>query len=168
MLDREGQPYVTDFGLAKFLTEQSELTQSGAVVGTPSYMAPEQAAGNARDVTTAADAYRPGAILYALLVARPVFRGDLLTETLQQVQEQEPIGARKLNRIVGRASQCSRLPIEQELFAAEHAPVQILDGLSPLLGAGNAEDFRHPLTFAIRRETTERGEKQFVRELFRR
>src|SRR5205085_5615426 len=67
LLDRDGQPHVTDFGLAKRVSAECGLTLSGQLVGTPSYMAPEQAAGTKTTATTATDVYGLGAILYALL-----------------------------------------------------------------------------------------------------
>jgi WD40 repeat protein/tRNA A-37 threonylcarbamoyl transferase component Bud32 len=82
------EPHVTDFGLAKRLEDDSRLTQSGALLGTPSYMAPEQASGTA-ELTTASDTYGLGAILYEGLTGRPPFQGATALETLQLVQHQE-------------------------------------------------------------------------------
>jgi WD40 repeat protein/tRNA A-37 threonylcarbamoyl transferase component Bud32 len=97
LLDDLGQPHLTDFGLAKILQDRSDFAQSLAVVGTPGYMAPEQAAGRARLLTTAADIYGLGAILYELLTGRPPFQGDSTLEILSQVKEKEPERPRKLN-----------------------------------------------------------------------
>jgi WD40 repeat protein/predicted Ser/Thr protein kinase len=101
LLDERGAPYVTDFGLARRLEGGSGLTQSGAIVGTPSYMAPEQALGQ-KGLTTAADVYALGAILYELLTSRPPFRADTPLETLQQGLEREPVPPRHLNAMVPR------------------------------------------------------------------
>jgi WD40 repeat protein len=85
------EPKMTDFGLAKRLDEQSSKTQSGEVVGTPSYMAPEQAAGKGRLVGPATDVYSLGAILYELLTGRPPFKGAAPVDTLVQVVHEEPL-----------------------------------------------------------------------------
>jgi len=101
LLDKDAQPHVTDFGLAKKVSGDSGLTQSGAIVGTPSYMAPEQAAAK-KDLTTAADVYSLGAILYDLLTGRPPFRGLTPLDTLMQVMEKEPPRPRTLDRTIDR------------------------------------------------------------------
>jgi serine/threonine protein kinase/WD40 repeat protein len=97
LLDESGQPHVTDFGLAKMLQVDSDLTGTGQVVGTPSYMPPEQASGRIHDVGPTSDVYSLGAILYFLLTARPPFQASNLMETLKQVVEQEPVSPRQLN-----------------------------------------------------------------------
>jgi serine/threonine protein kinase len=94
------RPKVTDFGLAKHIEGGTELTASGAVLGTPSYMSPEQAGGATRLVGTASDVYSLGATLYDLLTGRPPFRAATTVETLLQVIEQEPVAPRQLNPAV--------------------------------------------------------------------
>jgi hypothetical protein len=96
LLDAGGTPYVTDFGLAKRTNADSGLTRTGAVVGTPSYMPPEQARGH-KGLSTAADVYSLGAILYELLTGRPPFRAASVMETLLQVMEAEPVEPRAVN-----------------------------------------------------------------------
>ncbi len=96
LLDAQGQPHVTDFGLAKRFQDDSALTASGAIMGTLSYMAPEQALGKRRELTPAADVYALGAILYELLTARPPFRAVTEMETVAQVLYNEPVPPRHL------------------------------------------------------------------------
>ena len=89
LLDSAEQPYVTDFGLAKLVTGDNTATQSGAIISTASYMAPEQATGS-KGLTTAADIYSLGAILYEVMTGRPPFREATALETLLHVREREP------------------------------------------------------------------------------
>ena len=96
LLDAQGEPHVTDFGLAKRVEGDSQLTQSGAVVGTPSYMAPEQANGD-EGADDRGGRVRLGAILYELLTGRPPFQAATPLDTLLQVIEQEPPRPAALN-----------------------------------------------------------------------
>ncbi len=96
LLTAEGTPKVSDFGLAKMLDSQSALTRSESVMGSPSYMAPEQAQGRAKEADPAVDVYAVGAILYELLTGRPPFRGTTALETLEQVKTTEPVSPSQL------------------------------------------------------------------------
>lgn len=99
LIDRNGQPKVTDFGLAKRTEADSNLTGTGQILGTPAYMPPEQASGKT-DVGPLADVYSLGAILYCLLTGRPPFQAASPMDTLLQVLDQEPASPRALNGIV--------------------------------------------------------------------
>jgi predicted Ser/Thr protein kinase len=96
LLEPDGTPYVTDFGLAKRMEADSGLTRTGAVVGTPSYMPPEQARAE-KQLTTAADVYALGAILYQTISGRPPFQAGTAVDTILQVMEKEPEHPRAFN-----------------------------------------------------------------------
>ena len=96
LLDEYDQPHVTDFGLAKQLAGDDRHTRTGAILGTPGYMAPEQACGS-KELTPAVDVYGLGALLYELLTARPPFRGETALDTVMQVVQTEPVPPRLLN-----------------------------------------------------------------------
>jgi serine/threonine-protein kinase len=102
LIDAQGQPHVTDFGLAKRVGSDPELTQSGAILGSPPYMAPEQAEGVKGSVTVATDVYGLGAILYALLTGRPPFQAETPLATLDQVRTREPDPPSTINQHVER------------------------------------------------------------------
>lgn len=97
LLDSANQPHITDFGLARRTAADSQLTRTGAIVGTPSYMAPEQALGSGKSATTAVDIYGLGAILYATLTGQPPFAGNNPLETILQVQKEPPVPPSRLS-----------------------------------------------------------------------
>jgi serine/threonine protein kinase len=108
LLDSTGQPRVTDFGLAKQMRADSGLTGSGQILGTPSYMPPEQASGKIEQVGPTADVYALGAILYCLLTGRPPFQAASAIDTLRSVLEQEPVAPRQLD---------AHIPLDLETIA---------------------------------------------------
>jgi serine/threonine-protein kinase len=96
LLTGDGQPKITDFGLAKKLEGDSGQTKSGTLMGTPSYMAPEQARGDNKGIGPLADVYSLGVILYEMLTGRTPFAGTSILDTIQQVQDQEPVAPSRL------------------------------------------------------------------------
>lgn len=133
LLDGKGRPWVTDFGLAKYLDRDSTLTAAGDVMGTPGYMSPEQAAGQADKVTTTSDVYSLGAILYEMLTGQPPIQVDTadrlnFLDVLQRIQEQEAAPPRRKDRRIPRdldticlkcleKDPASRYPTAEELAA---------------------------------------------------
>ena len=102
LLDAKGEPHLTDFGLARLVESESTVTRTVEVLGTPSYMAPEQAAGNNTKLTNATDVYGLGAILYQLLTGHPPFAGGTTYETIKLLLETEPRPPRLWNAKVDR------------------------------------------------------------------
>jgi TolB-like protein len=102
LLDQQGEPHLTDFGLARLVETESTVTRTMEVLGTPSYMAPEQAVGNNAAITSATDVYGLGAVLYQLLTAHPPFAGGTTFETVRLVLDTEPRQPRLLNPKIDR------------------------------------------------------------------
>ena len=100
LIGRDGQPKVTDFGLAKKTETDSNLTGTGQVLGTPAFMPPEQASGNVEAIGPLADVYSLGAVLFCLLTGQPPFQAPTAMDTLLQVLEQEPTAPRKMNQSI--------------------------------------------------------------------
>ena len=102
LLDQKGEPHLTDFGLARLLDSESTVTRTVEVMGTPSYMAPEQASGKNVELTGAADVYGLGAVLYQLLTGHPPFAGGTTYETIKLVLDTEPRPPRSINPKIDR------------------------------------------------------------------
>lgn len=96
LLDEQGEPHLTDFGLAKLLEKGAGQTQSGAFLGTPAYMSPEQACGKTKEITVASDIYSLGAVLYTMLTGRAPFTGESLGDIIEQVKDSAPKRPRTL------------------------------------------------------------------------
>ncbi len=102
LLDKKGEPHLTDFGLARLVETESSVTGTLDVMGTPSYMAPEQAAGNNAVVSRATDVYGLGAVLYELLTGHPPFAGGTSYQTIRLLLDTEPRQPRLWNRKIAR------------------------------------------------------------------
>jgi serine/threonine protein kinase len=127
LLDETNEPRIVDFGLAKSTLDDSNLTRTGTVMGTPNYMPPEQATGKNEEVTSASDVYSLGAILYTLLTRQPPFVSGNSTETLMQVLQDEPLRASMINAAIPRdleaiCTKCmEKKPADRYASAAELA-----------------------------------------------
>ncbi len=121
-----GMPKITDFGLAKNLKEQGSNTQEGSVLGTPNYMAPEQAAGKVNEVGPLADVYALGAILYELLTGRPPFKGESPWDTVKQVLNDDPLPPTRLRRGLPKDLETICLRCLHKEPAKRYASAQVL------------------------------------------
>lgn len=128
LVDAQGSPFLTDFGLAKLIEKESTITRTLAVLGTPSYISPEQAAGNSKSITTAADVYGLGAVLYETLTGQPPFAGGTTVQTIRQVLEKEPRRPSLLNRAVDRDLETVCLKCLEKDPARRYASADALAG----------------------------------------
>src|SRR5262249_32884259 len=136
LVTAEGMVKVTDFGLAKRLDVTRGQTQSGALMGTPSYMAPEQAAGRTKEIGPRADVYGVGAILYELLTGRPPFRAETGWDTLYRVLHEEPVPPGRLHPKLARDLETICLTCLQKEQGRRYASVAALtDDLRRFLGS---------------------------------
>jgi WD40 repeat protein/tRNA A-37 threonylcarbamoyl transferase component Bud32 len=126
LLDERGQPHVSDFGLAKRVEGDDGITPSLAVLGTPGYMAPEQACGKKRSVTTLSDVYGLGAVLYALLTGKAPFSGESVLEALDQVRLQAPVAPSRINPRVPRDLEIICLKCLEKDPARRYASAEVL------------------------------------------
>ncbi len=139
LVDEQGQPHVTDFGLAKRIGDDSELTRTGSVVGTPSYMAPEQALGKGGSTTTATDVYGLGTILYALLAGRAPFVGDTPFQTIEQLRDRAPDPPSQHNPRVPRDLEIICLKCLEKDPKWRYASAQALGRRPAALAGGRAD-----------------------------
>ena len=122
LLDAAGEPHLADFGLARIEEANLKITQSDKLIGTPHYMSPEQAAG--REITTAADVYSLGAVLYEMLTGRPPFQADSIPEILRIVVEKDPKPPRQRNKAVDATSRRYASSASKRVHAvATHPPM---------------------------------------------
>ena len=132
LLTEDGTPKITDFGLAKKLDDVTGQTQTGSILGTPSYMAPEQAGGRSKEIGPPADTYALGAILYELLTGRAPFKAATSLDTVLQVVSEEPVPLRRLQAKVPRDLETICLKCLQKEPTKRYVSARLL-----------AEDLRH-------------------------
>lgn len=152
LIDLQGEPVVTDFGLARATEGDQQLTQTGAVVGTPGFMSPEQAAG--AGVTTATDIYSLGAILYHLLCGQPPHQKESVLETLISVMNSEPLAPRKLNPAESPDLELICLKCLAKNPATRYASAAELEAELAAYQAGEPLQVRPPSTWEVLRRWT--------------
>lgn len=135
LIDEHGNPHLVDFGLAKQRSGGNTITNTGAVLGTPSYMSPEQAAGARGQICVGTDIYALGAVLYSSITGRPPFMGENPVDTVLMVIEQDPINPRVLNQRIPRDLEgivlcCLQKPVDLRYSSAG----QLSDDLEAFLG----------------------------------
>ena len=165
LIDAEGRPYVSDFGLAKRLVPDSAddertrafgpRTQTGAILGTPGYMSPEQAAGSRGTIGVTTDIYSLGAILYALLTGRPPFQAASPVDTVLMILEQDPISPQLLNPSVDRdlemvALKCLQKPTELRYATADELAADLEAYLADEPVSARSSRFAQIMTRAFR------------------
>jgi len=148
LLTSDGIPKIADFGLAKFLHEDVGATTDGTLLGTPSYMAPEQAAGKVREIGPATDVYSLGAILYEMLTGRPPFRGENIRTTLRSVEEDPPESPRLFNPRVDPALESICLKCLEKNQADRYRTAEAL--AEDLAAFQHGESLRHASTGSTR------------------
>jgi tetratricopeptide (TPR) repeat protein len=126
LIDQDSRVRVTDFGLASRQTDETRLTHTGQLLGTPSFMPPEQIAGRTEDIGPAADVYSLGATLYAILTGRPPFQAANVAGTLRQVAEQEPVALRQLDVAIPRDLETITLKCLEKSPSRRYATAQEL------------------------------------------
>jgi serine/threonine-protein kinase len=152
LLDETGRPRVTDFGLAKMLDADGTMTGANAIVGTPGYMAPEQAAGRGASVGPLSDVYSLGAILYELLIGRPPFDGETPLDTLVQVIEGEPQRPRRINPKIPRTLEAICLKcLEKDPSRRYPSATALADDLESYLRGEHVEAERTGIWQRLRR-----------------
>ena len=128
LIDSDGHAHVTDFGLAKQISTDKDLTQTGVVIGTPAYMSPEQAAGERGEIGTHSDIYSLGALLYHMITGRPLFQAATPVDIVLMVLQEEPVSPRLLN---------SKIPRDVEMIVQKsiQKPVDLRYGSAESLSA---------------------------------
>lgn len=166
LIDDDGQPYVSDFGLAKRLLPEATsesgptqllraVTHTGAILGTPGFMSPEQAAGRRGVISTGTDVYSLGAILYAMLTGRPPFQAASPVDTVMMVLEQDPVAPQTLNPSVDRdlemiAMKCLQKPVELRYRSAAELAADLEAYLKDEPVSARSSHFTQILTRAFR------------------
>jgi len=134
MIDRTGKPYLMDFGLAKSMVAPSSITSVGFAMGTPSFMAPEQALGRTSRVDRRSDVYSLGAVLYALVTGEPPFRGTTPTETIQKVVGEQPMPpSQRVPSVQGALEQIILACLRKERNDRYQSAKQLADELEQIL-----------------------------------
>ncbi len=151
LLDKNDNPRITDFGLARLTQFSSELTTTGMVVGTPSYMPPEQASGKTDQINASVDIYSLGAILYASLTGRAPFEASTPTETLMHVLQEEPKGPRQIDRTIPKDLEVICLKcLEKDPADRYRSAAELGDDLTRFL-AGEPIRARNDITRRLRK-----------------